>query len=64
MTSYHLPLAADARLPNLLQPVLQPSLIRTGTQWTKRLCRIIENRLNTRDFRTPQDRLERVQANS
>jgi len=39
-------------------------LIRTGTQWTKRLHRIIENRINRRNFRTPQYGLERTQANS
>jgi hypothetical protein len=64
MTSYQLLLAADARLPILLQPVPQPSLIRTGTQWTKRLRQIIEIRINKRDFRTHQYGLERVQANS
>ena len=39
-------------------------LVRAGTQWTKQLRKIIENRLNKRDFRTQQDALERVQANS
>jgi hypothetical protein len=37
---------------DLLQPVLQPSLIRTGTQWTKRYRKIIEDPLNRRDFLT------------
>jgi hypothetical protein len=39
-------------------------LVRTGTQWTKRLGQIIENRVNRRDNRTQQDGLERAQANS
>src|SRR3712207_627178 len=37
-------------------------LIRAVTQWTKRLRRIIENRLNKRNFRTHQDGLDRAQA--
>jgi hypothetical protein len=35
---------------HVLQPVLQPSLIRTGTQWTKRCRQIIENRLEISQF--------------
>ena len=36
-------------------------LIRTGTQWTKRLGQIIDNRVNMRNFRTPKDGLEPTQ---
>ena len=39
-------------------------LVRTGTQWTKRLRQIIENPLNMPNFRTHKDELERLQANS
>jgi hypothetical protein len=39
-------------------------LVRAGTQWTKRLRQIIENRLNERNFRTHQYELGRAQANS
>ena len=39
-------------------------LIRTGTEWTKRLHRIIENRIDKRIFRTHQYGLVCTQANS
>src|SRR5215203_2295504 len=37
-------------------------LIRTATQWTKRLRQTIENHLNKRNSRTRKDRLEHAQA--
>jgi hypothetical protein len=38
-------------------------LMHTGTQWTTRHPRIVENRLNKRYFRTWHNALERTQAN-
>ena len=61
---YPLLRTAEARPPNVLQPVLQPSLIRTGTQWTKRQRLTTQKSLNKPDFRTHQYGLARVQANS